>query len=203
MTGGVVLLGTEHRSRLEYPVIDTHHGLLVKLRALSQLCLFVKVIQPEHIGAAFCAAGHNLRRADFRKMLGMKEIPEASDDAFLNAMGFLSVMGRRASFVSREVFSFHLLTAMGRTSAGTERTRISDTRISRPWGARGSGDTVPVTMTVDSSFKSSADGCAAPSGDRSRTHWIKPSAFLKMIKLTSPMSRMVWTAPLTATVFPV
>ena len=85
MTGGVVLLGTEHRSRLEYPVIDTHHGLLVKLRALSQLCLLVKVIQPEHIGAAFCAAGHDLRRADFRKMLGMKEIPEASDDTFLNA----------------------------------------------------------------------------------------------------------------------
>ena len=83
MAGGIVLFCPEHRGCLKYPVIDSHHGLFIKLGTLAQLCFFIEVIQTEHIGTALRASGHDFGRMDLRKALAEQIVPESSYDPFL------------------------------------------------------------------------------------------------------------------------
>ena len=84
MAGGVVLLRPEHRSGLKHPVEYPHHGLLVKLRALTQLRLLAEVIQLKNVGTALRAPGYDLGGADLREVLAQQIVPKASDDTLLN-----------------------------------------------------------------------------------------------------------------------
>ena len=79
-----MLLRPEHRSRLKHPVVDAHHGLFIKLRALAQLRLLAEVIQLKDIGTALRAPGHDLGGANLREALAQQVVPKASDDALLN-----------------------------------------------------------------------------------------------------------------------
>ena len=79
-----MLFRPEHRSCLKHPVINAHHGLLIKLWALSQLCLFVEIVQLEHVGTAFCPPGHDLGRVYLRKALAEQVIPEPPYDSLLD-----------------------------------------------------------------------------------------------------------------------
>jgi len=64
-----MLLCPEHRRRLKHPVIYTHHGLFVKLRALSQLCLLIKILQLKYVGASLSSSRHDFWGAYLRKAL--------------------------------------------------------------------------------------------------------------------------------------
>ena len=79
-----MLLRPEHRRCLKHPVIDPHHGLLVKLGALPQLRLLAEIVQLEHIGSALRPPRHDLGGVDLCKSLAEQILPKAPDDALLN-----------------------------------------------------------------------------------------------------------------------
>ena len=85
------------------------------------------------------------------------------------------------SIASREVFIFHLLTASGIGSVGSERTVMVCSLTSTSPGARSSFLTVPVTATADSSFRSfSGMMCTAPSSFTSVPSGVSSRVFTEM-----------------------
>ena len=70
---------------LEYPVKHAHHHLLVELRALLQHSRTVEILQTEQVCAALCALGTDLRCVDLGEALAVKELPETSHHALLDA----------------------------------------------------------------------------------------------------------------------
>ena len=118
---------------------------------------------------------------------------------FARSLTLRSVIGRIAILVSKDVFNFHLLIAIGIGSAGSDNTLIVFKRISIPFGALSSFATTPSTSIVDASFKSLILNSVTPS---SYTHCNKPSLLRSTTNATSPISRIVCTAPFTFTVCP-
>src|SRR5262249_49355720 len=69
VTRGVVLFSPVYRSDLEDTFEDTDHDLLVKLRALREICRAAKVVDFEQLCTTFGAGRDNLRRVDLGEPL--------------------------------------------------------------------------------------------------------------------------------------
>ena len=84
MTLGIVLFRTEHRRGLKDPVEHAHHHLLVKLRALRQICLFAEIRQGEDISSALGSRCYELRCVDFGEVLSIQKFAERLADLCLD-----------------------------------------------------------------------------------------------------------------------
>lgn len=81
---GIMLFCTEYRSSFKYTVKNSHHHLLIKLRALLEDRRSVEIFQPEEVCSSLRTFRTNLRSMDLCKSFLIKEIPEPSYDSFLN-----------------------------------------------------------------------------------------------------------------------
>lgn len=80
----IVLFCSENRCSLKYPVKDTYHHLLVKLRALRQICLFAEIRQREDISSALGSRRYELRCVDFGEVLSIQKFAERLTDLCLD-----------------------------------------------------------------------------------------------------------------------
>ena len=80
----VVLLRAEHRTDFKHALVNRHHRLLVKLRALRQIRAAAEVFHAEQVCAALRVLGDDLRGMDFRKALFLQRLAETADNALLN-----------------------------------------------------------------------------------------------------------------------
>ena len=99
MTRRVVLLRPEDRCDLIDTLEDADHHLLVKLRALRQICLFAEIRQGEDISSALGSRCYELRCVDFGEVLSIQKFAERLTDPGLNLenralFSFRSVIGR-------------------------------------------------------------------------------------------------------------
>ena len=60
-------LSPKNRSYLIYPLVHTYHHLFIKLRALRQVSLPIKVFYRKKIRTAFCSGKYQLGRVDLCK----------------------------------------------------------------------------------------------------------------------------------------
>ena len=81
---GIMLFCTEYRSSFKYTVKNSHHHLLIKLRALLEDRRSVEIFQPEEVCSSLRTFRTDLRSMDLCKSFLIKEIPEPSYDSFLN-----------------------------------------------------------------------------------------------------------------------
>ena len=84
MTRRVVLLRPEDRCDLVDTLEDADHHLLVKLRALRQICLFAEIRQGEDISSALGSRCYELRCVDFGEVLSIQKFAERLTDPGLN-----------------------------------------------------------------------------------------------------------------------
>ena len=84
MTRRVVLLRPENRCDLVDTLEDADHHLLVKLRALRQICLFAEIRQGEDISSALGSRRYELRCVDFGEVLSIQKFAERLTDPGLN-----------------------------------------------------------------------------------------------------------------------
>ena len=84
MTRRVVLLRPEDRCDLVDTLEDADHHLLVKLRALRQICLFAEIRQGEDISSALGSRRYELRCVDFGEVLSIQKFAERLTDPGLN-----------------------------------------------------------------------------------------------------------------------
>ena len=84
MTRRVVLLRPEDRCDLVDTLEDADHHLLVKLRALRQICLFAEIRQREDISSALGSRRYELRCVDFGEVLSIQKFAERLTDPGLN-----------------------------------------------------------------------------------------------------------------------
>ena len=98
MTRRVVLLRPEDRCDLIDTLEDADHHLLVKLRALRQICLFAEIRQGEDISSALGSRCYELRCVDFGEVLSIQKFAERLTDPGLNlenrALFFISQRDR-------------------------------------------------------------------------------------------------------------
>ena len=98
MTRRVVLLRPEDRCDLVDTLEDADHHLLVKLRALRQICLFAEIRQREDISSALGSRRYELRCVDFGEVLSIQKFAERLTDPGLNlenrALFFISQRDR-------------------------------------------------------------------------------------------------------------
>ena len=98
MTRRVVLLRPEDRCDLVDTLEDADHHLLVKLRALRQICLFAEIRQGEDISSALGSRCYELRCVDFGEVLSIQKFAERLTDPGLNlenrALFFISQRDR-------------------------------------------------------------------------------------------------------------
>ena len=80
----IVLFCSENRCSLKDPVKDTYHHLLVKLRALRQICLFAEIRQREDISSALGSRRYELRCVDFGEVLSIQKFAERLTDLCLD-----------------------------------------------------------------------------------------------------------------------
>jgi len=79
------VLGPENGTDLEDTVQVAHDAhLLIKLRTLRQTAILVKVLQLEHVAAAFRGAFYQLWCVNLRKPVFQEEAPEQLADAALD-----------------------------------------------------------------------------------------------------------------------
>ena len=84
MTRRVVFLRPEDRCDLVDTLEDADHHLLVKLRALRQICLFAEIRQREDISSALGSRRYELRCVDFGEVLSIQKFAERLTDPGLN-----------------------------------------------------------------------------------------------------------------------
>ena len=84
MTRRVVFLRPEDRCDLVDTLEDVDHHLLVKLRALRQICLFAEIRQGEDISSALGSRCYELRCVDFGEVLSIQKFAERLTDPGLN-----------------------------------------------------------------------------------------------------------------------
>ena len=84
MTRRVVFLRPEDRCDLVDTLEDADHHLLVKLRALRQICLFAEIRQREDISSALGSCRYELRCVDFGEVLSIQKFAERLTDPGLN-----------------------------------------------------------------------------------------------------------------------
>ena len=84
MTRRVVLLRPEDRCDLVDTLEDADHHLLVKLRALRQICLFAEIRQGEDISSALGSRCYELRCVDFGEVLSIQKFAERLTDPGLD-----------------------------------------------------------------------------------------------------------------------
>ena len=84
MTRRVVLLRPEDRCDLVDTLEDADHHLLVKLRALRQICLFAEIRQREDISSALGSRRYELRCVDFGEVLSIQKFAERLTDLCLD-----------------------------------------------------------------------------------------------------------------------
>lgn len=79
-----MLLCTKYRSSLKHTVKHADHHLLVKLRALRQICLFAEIRQREDISSALGSRRYELRCVDFGEVLSIQKFAERLTDLCLD-----------------------------------------------------------------------------------------------------------------------
>ena len=84
MTRRVVFLRPEDRCDLVDTLEDADHHLLVKLRALRQICLFAEIRQREDISSALGSRRYELRCVDFGEVLSIQKFAERLTDLCLD-----------------------------------------------------------------------------------------------------------------------
>ena len=84
MTRRVVFLRPEDRCDLVDTLEDADHHLLVKLRALRQICLFAEIRQREDISSSLGSRRYELRCVDFGEVLSIQKFAERLTDPGLN-----------------------------------------------------------------------------------------------------------------------
>ena len=84
MALGVVLLRAEHRADFKHALVNRHHRLLVKLRALGQIRAAAEIFHAEQVRAALRVLRDDLRGMDLRESLFLQRLAETADNAFLN-----------------------------------------------------------------------------------------------------------------------
>ena len=84
MTRRVVFLRPEDRCDLVDTLEDADHHLLVKLRALRQICLFAEIRQREDISSALGSRRYELRCVDFGEVLSIQKFAERLTDPGLD-----------------------------------------------------------------------------------------------------------------------
>ena len=84
MTRRVVLLRPEDRCDLVDAFEYADHHLLVKLRALRQICLFAEIRQREDISSALGSRRYELRCVDFGEVLSIQKFAERLTDLCLD-----------------------------------------------------------------------------------------------------------------------
>ncbi len=91
-----MLLRTEYRCHFKYTVKYPYHHLLIKLRALCEHGMAVKIFQTEQIGSALRASGSNFRRVNLRKTAAAQILAKSPRNALLNAeLGALFYIAQR------------------------------------------------------------------------------------------------------------
>ena len=84
MARRVVLLRPEDRCDLVDALEDTDHHLLVKLRALRQICLFAEIRQGEDISSALGSCRCDFWRMDFGEVMAVQKFAERLTDLCLD-----------------------------------------------------------------------------------------------------------------------
>ena len=101
MTRRVVFLRPEDRCDLVDTLEDADHHLLVKLRALRQICLFAEIRQREDISSALGSRRYELRCVDFGEVLSIQKFAERLTDPGLNLENCaLFFIAQRNAYVS-------------------------------------------------------------------------------------------------------
>jgi hypothetical protein len=82
----VGVLGSEYWSNLEHSIKPTASGdhLLVELRALRQTRRLIKILELEHVGAAFRGSADQFGGVDLNELLGNKILTEQLAHTGLN-----------------------------------------------------------------------------------------------------------------------
>ena len=84
MTRRVVFLRPEDRCDLVDTLEDVDHHLLVKLRALRQICLFAEIRQREDISSALGSCRCDFWRMDFGEVMAVQKFAERLTDPGLD-----------------------------------------------------------------------------------------------------------------------